>query len=75
MWQDFVFSIGNVFFALSLIPAVVKKEAPPKTTCVITSITLGVFVLVDITLNLWLTALITFISSVMWFSLIWRRKA
>lgn len=68
-WQDLVFTFGTVVFTIALIPALKRKQYPPKSTCFITAPMLILYVVAEITLNLWFSALTTLISAMMWLTL------
>lgn len=41
-WQDAVIAAGQAVFMLALLPAVVGREKPPRSTCLLTGVTLAV---------------------------------
>jgi hypothetical protein len=46
-WQDFVFTIGALFFIVALVYSVRSEDKPPTKTSVITGFWLGVFSVVS----------------------------
>ena len=65
-WQDLVFTFGAVVFTIALIPALRQKRYPPKSTCFLTGSMLILYIVTDVTLELWLTALTTSVSAIIW---------
>ena len=65
-WQDIVFSLGSIVFGIALIPAIVEKQYPPISTCIMTSIMIIMYSLADITLDLWFSAIAGIISATIW---------
>lgn len=65
-WQDFVFTTGQIIFIISLLPSILSKDKPALTTSVMTAVVLYVFAIVDITLNLFLTAFTVGVTAVGW---------
>jgi hypothetical protein len=74
MWQDLIFCIGSILFIVGLIPSVRGKQKPPKSTCVITGLTLLTFAITYATLGLWLSFITTLITSTMWLVLLVQQK-
>lgn len=66
MWQDYVLTAGSVVFIVALLPAVFSDAKPPKTTSLMTAAVLYVFALTDVSLHLYLTAAITFLTAATW---------
>jgi FtsH-binding integral membrane protein len=65
-WQDFVFTIGSLFFIVALVYSVRNEDKPPTKTSVITGFWLGVFSVVYATLGLPLAAITSAISAILW---------
>lgn len=68
-WQDLVFTFGTVVFTVALIPALKQKMYPPKSTCFITAAMLVLYTVTEVTMDLWLSAATTLMSTIMWFIL------
>jgi hypothetical protein len=68
-WQDFVFTLGSLFFIVGLIPAIRSADKPPVKTSIITGFWLAVFAVVYTTLDLYLSASITAVTSACWWTL------
>lgn len=66
-WQDLVFTFGTIVFTIALVPALRQKKYPPRSTCFLTGSMLILYIITEITLNLWLSALTTAISAIVWF--------
>ena len=69
MWQDFILTGGSIVFIIALIPSVLSKDKPALSTSLITGLTLFVFGVVYATLALWITAILTWIITALWFTL------
>jgi hypothetical protein len=65
-WQDIVFSIGSIVFTIALIPAIIEKRYPPKSTCIMTGFMVGIYAATDLTLHLWFSAITSAISALLW---------
>jgi uncharacterized membrane protein len=73
MWQDYIFTIGSLFFIVGLIPALRSVDKPPVKTSLITGFWLAVFALTYISLGLYLSMVVTAITSFCWFTLAWQK--
>lgn len=73
IWQDFVYAVGNVIFALALIPSIRSNDKPAIYTSGITATTLIVFSVTAITLELYLTAFVTVVGALMWTVLVYQK--
>ena len=73
MWQDLVLMIGGFVFAIALIPTLMSKNKPPKSTCFITGGTLLIFSICYATLGLYLAFFSTLLTSVMWFIIFFQK--
>lgn len=56
MWQDYVFTIGIIIFAIALIPAIFSDQKPPLATSIPTAFFQFVFMATYITLGLWFSS-------------------
>jgi hypothetical protein len=65
-WQDFIFTAGNIIFALALIPSILSKNKPAISTSLITGIMIYIFSLSYFSLTLWFSAIASFISGSLW---------
>lgn len=68
-WQDIVLSVGSWIFTIALIPSVLSKDKPALSTSLMTGTVLAVYVIVYITLSLWMAAVSTFLVAAMWYTL------
>jgi hypothetical protein len=73
MWQDLVIMIGGFVLAIALIPTLLSKDKPPKSTCFITGGTLLVFSICYVTLGLYLAFFSTLLTSVIWFVIFFQK--
>lgn len=55
IWQDWVFGIGTIIFAIALLPSVFGKEKPAISTSVPTGAILMFFAFTQASLSLWFT--------------------
>jgi len=66
MWQDYVFSIGNVLFSIMLISSLLTSAKPHWLTSALTSALLFLFGYCFSTLNLKLAMVASFITATAW---------
>lgn len=66
MWQDTIFSIGNLIFIIALFPSIFSKNKPALLTCLLTGITLIAFAITFYTLELWFTVITVSCASTLW---------
>ena len=65
-WQDLIFTVGNIIFALALIPTILGKNKPALSTSLTTTIVLYIFSLAYLSLSLWFSTIASFISGSLW---------
>ena len=65
-WQDVVLFVGGFVLAGGILPTIRAAEKPPFATTATLVVILAIFVVVFLTLRLWLTALSVFIQGVLW---------
>jgi hypothetical protein len=68
-WQDIVLSVGSWIFIIALLPSLLGKDKPPVSTSLLTGGILLVYVLVYLTLHLWLSVASTAILGIAWLAL------
>lgn len=73
-WQDFVFTAGNIVFALSLIPSIRSPHKPALGTSIPTAAVLGAFAVCYATLNLWFSTFTAIVIGILWGVLAWQRR-
>lgn len=66
IWQDIVFTVGNLIFAAALFPSIISKDKPSLYTSVPTGIVLFSFFIAFYTLSLTYSAILTLINSILW---------
>ena len=66
IWQDILIALGSVGFTIALVPAILGKSKPPKSTCLLTSGILYSYVLAFATLGLWYSAVTTVSTAACW---------
>ena len=73
MWEDIVIAVGNLILALSLIGTIRDEQKPPLTTSIPGVVVLLVFCIAQVSLELYLTTIITFCVAMMWAVIAWQR--
>ena len=71
IWQDLVIMIATIFMGYALIPQILyglknKKKTIATQTAAITTVSLFIFAFVFITLELYFSAIIDFITGALW---------
>ena len=65
-WQDVVLFVGGFVLAGGIVPAIRGTEKPPFATTLTLVVMLAIFVVVFLTLRLWLTALSVLVQGSLW---------
>jgi hypothetical protein len=73
MWQDYAFTVVQIFFCITLIPMILAKEKPPLASSITTGVALIAGALIFSTLHLWLTATTQAIVGIQWLILAYQR--
>jgi hypothetical protein len=73
--QDILIMLLCAGFIPSLIPSIRTSSKPAKSTCLLTGILLFGLAVVFLTMELWLSAGIDFITSGLWFFLLWQQRS
>ena len=66
MWQDYVLTVAQIFFCLTLVPMVLAKDKPPLLSSVTTGIALLVGAATFFTLHLWAASISQGIVGIQW---------
>jgi hypothetical protein len=77
LWQDAVFTFGQLFFFISLIPTIRAKEKPAFLTGFVTSMVLTVYIPTLWTFNLYVSVVFTVLLTSAWWVVTyqsWRRS-
>ena len=74
IWQDVLMMLGGFGFSIGLLPSVLGKNKPAKSSCLITGIILTSYVVAMATLGLWLSAGSTTLTATMWFILLFQKR-
>ena len=69
LWQDWVFSVGQVVFLIALIPTIRGKDKPALTTSAVTSLILAFFAYTYFTLELWFSTVSSIAMTAAWATL------
>lgn len=69
IWQDIVFGIGAVIFAVALIPTIRGAQKPPLMTSIPTTVVLLVFAVTQASLSLWVAAITSVFAASLWLTL------
>jgi hypothetical protein len=64
--NDLVFTIGSIVFLIALIPSLTSENKPDKTTSAITSSVLFLFTLNYLSIGLYISAFVGFITAFAW---------
>lgn len=68
-WQDIIFSIGQWIFIFALFPSIFGSDKPALISSILTCTILMVYVLVYVSLSLWITAVSVGLLALTWFVL------
>ncbi len=74
MWQDVVIMVSCFGFALALIPSIMGKQKPARSSCVLTAVLLTAIAVSFATLGLWLSVVAEITSIVTWLILLFQRR-
>jgi hypothetical protein len=74
LWQDWVFTVGNIIFAVALLPSVFGKNKPEVTTSLMTGVVLLIYSFTQFTLSLWFSSFTTLITACIWLLLAFQKK-
>jgi hypothetical protein len=74
MWQDIIFTLGSIVFAVALLPSIRGKDKPHPATSLMTGGVLFIFALTYLSLELWFSASATMVTSTMWITLLIQEK-
>ena len=69
-WQDVVLGAVSLMFLAALVPMVARRTPVPPSTAAMTGGGLLVMCVVDLTLGLWFTALLSMLMGFLWLSLL-----
>ena len=72
-WQDVVISLGGYIFLIALIPSILSKDKPARSTSILSGGVLLVFAFTYATLDLWSSMISTSLLSVGWLFLGWQK--
>lgn len=72
--QDIILTAGSLVFIAALIPTILGQGKPEISTSLTTGTVLIVFSGVYISLDLWFSAVTTFITALCWFTLVAQKK-
>jgi len=73
IWQDILMMVGGFGFALGLLPSLLGKNKPAKSSCAITGGILTAYVVAMATLGLILSAVAVGITAIMWWLLLFQQ--
>lgn len=65
-WQDWLFSIGEVVFLLTLIPLWIANTDVPLFTGLGTGLMLYAFMVAHVSYQNWITVFLSFITATLW---------
>lgn len=71
-WQDLLFAVGSIVFAIALVPSIRSADKPALSTSLLTGGVLATYVVAFATLNLWYAAATDAVCVAAWFVLAWQ---
>ena len=74
IWQDIVMMIVGFTFSFSLLPSLMGRSKPARSTCILTASGLAILTFCMATLGLWLTFLANLMTTIVWFGLAIQRR-
>lgn len=74
IWQDMVPIIGNIVFAVALIPSILSKQKPHRLSCAMTAGVLFLYAGTFWTITLWYWSLATLVTATAWTILLFQRR-
>lgn len=72
-WQDWVFSFGNIFLFIALIPSIRSEQKPALGTSIPTALVLTSFAISFASLSLWFGAVTVALAACGWYILAFQR--
>ena len=73
-WQDIVIMVACFGFAVALIPSIVGKQKPERSSCLITIVLLTAITVSFATLNLWLSFWAEITAIIAWGILLFQNR-
>lgn len=73
-WQDIVIMVGCFGFALALIPSIIGKQKPARSSCLITMVLLAMISISFATLHFWLSFSAEMVALIAWSILFFQRR-
>lgn len=74
IWQDILIMVGCFVLGFALLPSILSKEKPARSTCLMSFIILASFSVAFATLGLWLSLVAEVFVTVMWLVLLIQRR-
>ena len=74
IWQDIVIMVACFGFAVALIPSIVGKYKPAKSSCLLTIVLLAAIAISFATLNLWLSFWAEITAIIAWGILLFQKR-
>jgi len=72
-WQSFVLGAVAICFSLALVPAVMKRQGPPLSSCIVTALGMMAIIVCYITLgHLWFASATLALNASIWWALAWQ---
>ncbi len=73
-WQDVLIMVGCWILGFALIPSILSKGKPARSTCFMSSLILISFTIAFATLGLWLSTVAEAFVAIMWVILLFQRR-
>jgi len=74
IWQDVVIMVGCFILGFALLPSVLSKSKPARSTCLMSGVILIAFTIAFATLQLWLSTIAEAFAAIMWFILLFQPR-
>ena len=74
IWQDVVIMVACFGFAIALIPSIVGRQKPERSSCLLTAVLLTAIAVAFATLELWLSFAAEVTAIIAWGILLFQRR-
>uniref|UniRef100_A0A6H2A1K2 Uncharacterized protein n=1 Tax=viral metagenome TaxID=1070528 RepID=A0A6H2A1K2_9ZZZZ len=73
-WQDWVISIIGWVFGIALLPSVLGKNKPAKSSCLLTGVGLLIMGITMATMSLWMSFASNMLCGSLWLAMLFQRR-
>lgn len=74
IWQDVLIMVGCFILGVALIPSVISRDKPARSTCLMSGLILISFTVAFATLELWLSTIAEAFAALMWLILLFQKR-